>query len=141
MDKRPDSKTASKTILIVDDEFGVLEVLEFVLADVGYSVVTAANGRDALARVQETKPELIVLDFMLPLVDGAGVLQALAANPEFSSIPVILTSALPEETIKQRCKGYTLFLRKPYKIDPLLNAVTTLLNTSETNTRRKPKHR
>jgi CheY-like chemotaxis protein len=138
MDKRPDSKPAGKTILIVDDEFAVLEVLEFVLADMGYSIVTAANGRDAMARVQEAKPELIVLDFMLPIMDGAAVLAALAANPQYSAIPVILTSALPEETVKQRCKGYSLFLRKPYKIDPLLNAIAGLLNTAEV-TVSKPK--
>jgi len=112
----------------VDDELAVLEVLEFVLADLGYSVVTAPNGRDALVRVQEAKPELMVLDFMMPIMDGAAVLKALAANPDYSSIPVIVTSALPEETVKEHCKGYSLFLRKPYKIEPLLNAITTLLS-------------
>ena len=138
MEKFPESKPASKTILIVDDEFGVLEVLGFILVDMGYSVVTAVNGRDALARVRESKPELMILDFMMPIMDAAAVLRALAANPEYCSIPVIVTSALPEETVKARCTGYSLFLRKPYKIGPLLNAITTLLNNAQVTGGRKP---
>ncbi|SRR5579875_1417929 len=135
MAKPLDSNPAGRTILIVDDEAGVLEVLEFILTDLGYSVVTALNGRDALMRVQENKPELIVLDLMMPVMDGAAVLKVLAASPEYSSIPVIVTSALPEESVKERCLGYDSFLRKPYKIDPLVNAIATLLD------KRKPKNR
>lgn len=141
MEKFPDSNSAGKTILIVDDEFGVLEVLEFILADNGYSVVTAVNGRDALARISEAKPELMILDFMMPIMDAAAVLKALAANPEYSSIPVIVTSALPEETVKARCPDYNLFLRKPYKIEPLLNAITTLLNNAQVTEPHKPRAR
>jgi CheY-like chemotaxis protein len=125
------SKPAGTTILIVDDELSVLEVLEFILSDLGYAVVTAVNGRDALARVKEAKPALIVLDLMMPVLDGAGVLKALAASPEYQSIPVIVTSALPEETVKERCKGYDLFLRKPYKTGPLLSAIGRLLKKAE----------
>lgn len=131
MEKRLDSKPAGETILIADDEFGVLEVLEFILSDLGYRVVTALNGRDALVRVKEAHPQLIVLDFMMPVMDGPGVLKALAENPEFRSIPVIVTSALPEETVKERCSGYSVFLRKPYKTEPLLEAISTLLNKAK----------
>jgi CheY-like chemotaxis protein len=127
METRLDSKPAGTTILVVDDEFGVLEVLEFFLTDVGYSVLTALNGRDALARLKQARPDVIVLDIMMPVMDGAAVLKALAADPEYRSIPVIVTSALPEETVKQRCTGYSLFLRKPYKTEPLLEAIESLL--------------
>ena len=127
METRLDSKPAGTTILVVDDEFGVLEVLEFFLTDVGYSVLTALNGRDALARLKQARPDVIVLDIMMPVMDGAAVLEALAADPEYRSIPVIVTSALPEETVKQRCTGYSVFLRKPYKTEPLLEAIESLL--------------
>jgi CheY-like chemotaxis protein len=128
METRLDSKPAGTAILIVDDEFGVLEVLEFILTDLGYSVMTALNGRDALARLKQARPDVIVLDLMMPVMDGAAVLKVLAAEPEYRSIPVIVTSALPEETVRQRCTGYTLFLRKPYKTEPLLEAIEKVLN-------------
>jgi CheY-like chemotaxis protein len=127
MGKVLDSKTASKTILIVDDEFGVLEVLEFFLSDLGFNVSSALNGHDALERLNEVKPDLIILDFMMPVLDGAGVLKALAKSEGTNAIPVILTSALPEATIKQRCSGYDVFLRKPYKTQNLLQAIDTIL--------------
>jgi CheY-like chemotaxis protein len=128
MGKAPDSRTAGKTILIVDDEFGVLEVLEFFLSDLGFNVTSALNGRDALARLRESKPDLIILDFMMPVLDGAGVLDALAGSEDTNAIPVILTSALPEATIKQRCSGYDMFLRKPYRTENLVQAIEKILN-------------
>jgi CheY-like chemotaxis protein len=127
MEKPPDSNRIGKTILIVDDEFGVLEVLEFFLLDLGFDVISALNGRDALARLSEAKIDLIILDFMMPVLDGAGVLKTLAGNEGTNTIPVILTSALPEATIKQRCSGYDLFLRKPYTTENLFNAIDALL--------------
>jgi CheY-like chemotaxis protein len=58
---------AKKTILIVDDEFGILEVLESILSDAGFTVISAINGQEALARLQKTVPDLVILDFMMPL--------------------------------------------------------------------------
>jgi len=127
MEKSLDSKPAAKTILIVDDEFGILEVVEYILADLGYSVVSALNGQDALARLKETVPDLIILDFMMPIMDGAALLKALRADSKCGSIPVVLTSALPEASIRERCDGYDIFLRKPYKTEKLIEAITELL--------------
>lgn len=127
MEKSLDSKPAAKTILIVDDEFGILEVVEYILADLGYSVVSALNGQDALARLKETMPDLIILDFMMPIMDGAALLKALRADSKYGSIPVVLTSALPEASIRERCDGYNIFLRKPYKTEKLIEAITGLL--------------
>jgi CheY-like chemotaxis protein len=98
--------------------------------DLGFDVISALNGRDALARLSEAKPDLIILDFMMPVLDGAGVLKALARNEGTNTIPVILTSALPEATIKQRCSGYDIFLRKPYKTEDLVRAIEALLQVT-----------
>jgi CheY-like chemotaxis protein len=127
MEKSLDSKPAAKTILIVDDEFGILEVVEYILADLGYSVISALNGQDALARLKETLPDLIILDFMMPVMDGATMLKILRADSKYSSIPVVLTSALPEASIMERCDGYNIFLRKPYKTEKLLDAISGLI--------------
>jgi CheY-like chemotaxis protein len=117
-----------KTILIVDDEFGILEVLESILRDAGYEVITAINGREALVRLSESKPNLVVTDFMMPLLDGAGILQYMRADDGFRKIPVILASALSEKTISEQCSGYDVFLRKPYKTERLIKEISRLLN-------------
>ena len=117
-----------KTILIIDDEFGIVEVVEFILIDAGYRVISALNGQEGLARLEETTPDLVMVDFMMPIMDGAAVIKAMRADERFGKIPVILTSALPEQTIKQRCDGYNAFLRKPYKTETLTEEIARQLD-------------
>ena len=119
--------SAKKTILIVDDEFGILEVLESILDDAGFKVVTAVNGQDALTRLKRIIPDLVIVDFMMPLLDGAGVIGAMRASEKLRAVPVILASALPEKTISERCTGYQAFLRKPFKIERLMEEISRLL--------------
>jgi CheY-like chemotaxis protein len=121
---------AGKTILIVDDEFGVLEVLEFILSDAGFTVVSAINGREALTRLAETSPDLVIVDFMMPILDGNAVIKAIRSDDRLRDIPIILASALPEKTIRERCDGYTTFLRKPYKTEQLMEEISRLLDHS-----------
>ena len=124
---------AGKTILIVDDEFGVLEVLEFILIDAGFKVVSALNGQEALARLEETRPDLAIVDFMMPILDGNGVIKAIRSDNRLRDIPIILASALPEKTIRERCDGFTTFLRKPYKTEQLMEEIYKLLDHSSSN--------
>ena len=70
------------TVLVVEDEWVIAEVLAVTLADAGYQVITAANGRQALASLAETRPDVIVTDTMMPILDGPGLLAALAADPD-----------------------------------------------------------
>lgn len=133
MEKRNKAGPAGKTILIVDDEFGVLEVLEFILNDAGFKVVSAVNGQEALARLEETRPDLAIVDFMMPILDGNGVIKAIRSDNRLRDIPIILVSALPEKTIRERCDGYTTFLRKPYKTEQLMEEISKLLDHSASN--------
>jgi CheY-like chemotaxis protein len=126
------SQNAGKTILIVDDEFGVLEVLEFILSDAGFTVVSALNGQDALTRLKETRPDLVVVDFMMPILDGSAVIQAIRSDDGLRDIPIILASALPEQTVRARCGGYNSFLRKPYKTEQLMAEISKLIDHSGT---------
>jgi CheY-like chemotaxis protein len=128
MEKSLKACAAKKTILIVDDEFGILEVLESILSDAGFKVISAINGQDALTRLQETLPDLVIVDFMMPLLDGAGVIKAMRADNKFSAVPVILASALPEKTIRERCVGYQAFVHKPFKTERLMEEVSRLLD-------------
>ncbi|MEA2681132.1 MAG: hypothetical protein QOK03_2854 [Candidatus Binataceae bacterium] len=118
----------AKTILIIDDEVGILEVVESILNDAGYKTVSALNGEEGLSRLAKTIPDLVMVDFMMPIMDGSGVIKAMRADERFRQIPVILTSALPEQSIKQRCEGYNAFLRKPFKTEALMEEISRLLD-------------
>jgi len=115
-------------VLVVDDEFGTVEVLVAALEDAGYRVLTAANGRRALERLEENKPDLVVSDFMMPLMDGAALVRAIRSDPQFRDIPVIMMSAAPETALRKRLDGYEAFLRKPFRVPALLELIASLLN-------------
>jgi CheY-like chemotaxis protein len=119
-----------RTVLVVDDEFGTVEVLVAALEDAGYRVLTAANGRRALERLEENKPDLVVSDFMMPLMDGAAMVQAMRANPAFRDIPVIMVSAAPEAALRRHLDGYEAFLRKPFRIPALLEIIRSIFERS-----------
>ncbi len=114
----------ARTVLVVDDEFGVAEVLDAILTDEGYRVITATNGRQALARIAEQRPDLVLLDYMMPILDGVAVLRALSADPAADGLPVVVMSALPEEAISTETGRYAAFLRKPFQIRTVLAAVS-----------------
>jgi CheY-like chemotaxis protein len=116
-------------ILIVDDEFSVAEVLESILVDAGHEVVTAINGQQGLERLHERVPDLVLLDFMMPIMDGPALLKAMRGNPAYQSIPAVVMSSLPENTIARSAEGmYTAFLRKPFKLGAVVKVVNAALN-------------
>ena len=117
------------TVLVVDDEFGVAEVLEAILTDEGYGVILAANGRQGLARVNDSQPDVVLVDYMMPVLDGVGLVRALAANPAHAHLPVILMSSLPEEAIKSQLDGYAAFLRKPFRVATVLTTLQRVLRS------------
>jgi CheY-like chemotaxis protein len=117
-----------RTVLVVDDDYGIIEVLVAPLEEAGYRVLTAANGRRALDSLEETKPDLVISDFMMPLMDGAALVQAMRANPEYRDIPVIMMSAAPESALRKHIDGYVAFLRKPLRVSKLLEHIAALFN-------------
>lgn len=116
-----------KTILVVDDEFGIAEALSSTLTDEGYRVFTAANGKQGMALIAEVHPDLVVTDFMMPIVGGQGLIAAMRADPVSANIPVILMSAVSELEISKTTNGYRAYLRKPFDLDSLLSTVARLL--------------
>ncbi|WP_046865546.1 response regulator [Microvirga massiliensis] len=116
-----------KTVLVVDDEFSIALLLAAVLEDEGYRVITAANGRQALERMAETKPDLIISDFMMPIMDGAALGRAVRAHPTYRNIPMIMTSGLPENAIHEQFDGYSAYLRKPFFEPALLKVLSEVL--------------
>lgn len=110
-------------ILVVDDEFGILELLEAALTDEGHRVLTATNGRVALDRMRTERPDLVITDFVMPVMGGAELLQAISADADLATIPRVVMSSLPEAAIAERCFGYAAFVRKPFRIAALLDLV------------------
>ncbi|HET6803921.1 MAG TPA: response regulator [Frateuria sp.] len=115
------------TVLVVDDEFGVAEVLEAILQDEGYRVVTAINGRQGLDRARETPPDLILLDLMMPIMGGAAMLEALRADAALAHVPVVVMSSLDEAAVRDSCSGYRAFLRKPFRMAEVLRLLPLLM--------------
>ncbi|HSU05962.1 MAG TPA: response regulator [Acetobacteraceae bacterium] len=116
------------TVLIVDDEISILEVLEDVLLDAGFVVVTAMNGREGLERLNETMPDLVLLDLMMPVMDGPGMLRGMATNPAYRDIPVVMMSSLPRESVAAASDGFAAFLRKPFRIEVLVQTIRRVLD-------------
>ncbi len=104
-------------ILLVDDEPFNLDVLEQELEDLGLEIQRAADGREALARVSESPPDMIFLDLMMPVMDGFLVLERLQAHKEWRSIPVIIISALTDmdSIVRGIEMGAVDFLPKPFE--------------------------
>ena len=115
-----------KRILVVDDETSILETIQEILAAEGYSVELARNGAEALDRMGQTRPDMVLLEVMMPVLDGFGMLDRLRADPEKGKVPVVLMSAghVPSERRQQ----VTQYLPKPFELEALLNAVSRALD-------------
>jgi CheY-like chemotaxis protein len=108
-------------ILIVDDEFGIVETLQDLLQDEGYRTATALNGRQALERMAAERPSLVLLDYMMPVMNGPALLEAMEKDPHLRDIPVVIMSASPAES--WRHLRAAAFLPKPFELEALLTIV------------------
>jgi CheY-like chemotaxis protein len=115
------------TVLVVDDEFGIAELIVDVLTDKGHRVVTAANGRQGLEVLARERPSLVFLDYMMPVLDGAGMLRGMAEDASLNGVPVVMMSSIPEATVAERCRGYSAFMRKPFRIAEVIAMTERLL--------------
>ena len=118
------------TVLVVDDEFGIADLIDAVLTDEGHRVLTAANGRQGLEVLGKQPLDMVFLDYMMPVMDGATMLRNLGAHPVLRNIPVVLMSSMPEVTVAERCSGYVSFLRKPFRIAEVVALALRLLPKS-----------
>lgn len=109
-----------KTVLIIDDEFGIVEALCALLTDEGFRTHGAVDGKQGLAKLDQVQPDLVLLDFMMPVIDGPAVLRVLRAHPVWHDVPVILMSAVPESVVRELCGDtFQAFLQKPFNVDDL----------------------
>lgn len=115
-------------ILCVDDENDILLILRTALKD-DYDVTTASNGPDALMAVDEDKPDLVILDYMMPDMDGLEVLEEIRRQPHSANLPVIFLTGISDRTkIRQALdRGTSFYLVKPFEYADLMNKVALAL--------------
>lgn len=123
----PVKRQLVKTILVVDDELANAEVLSFILAEEGYRVFTASNGQHGLERIHEVQPDLVLVDFMMPIMNGAAMVHAMREAPAMRHIKIMMHSSLSEPVIRQHVVDYDAFLRKPYNLDFALRSIHELI--------------
>ena len=116
---------AGKKILVVDDEADILHFLELVLAERGYAVLTAPGGQQALAQARTHVPDLVLLDIMMPQMDGWEVLRLLRVDPRTAGIPVAMISARTDakDRVQGLQEGALDYICKPFSLDELLAKV------------------
>ena len=118
------------TILVVDDEYLIADILSFALEDEGFSVVTASNGRKGLDALDRVKPALIITDFMMPAMDGLEFATAVRALPSLHQVPIILISGAQAHIGMQRPDLFDAVLPKPFNIDAIIAEVRKLLHSA-----------
>jgi CheY-like chemotaxis protein len=118
-----------KKILIVDDEPHMLRVTELSLRKGGFELVIGRNGRQALELAARERPDVIVMDVVMPELDGLAALAQLKAHPETAGIPVIMLTARGQTVARQQAEtsGAALYLTKPFSPSQLLAEVQHLL--------------
>lgn len=120
-------------ILVVDDEKAIVDVIRTNLEYEGYDVVTAYDGLEALEKVDQEKPDLVILDIMMPKLDGYEVLQALRGQPETQDIPVIVLTAYPSDIGAMAAFRHDVdsYLSKPFQPEEMISLVERILSEEE----------
>lgn len=129
---------ANRNVLVIEDDKVLGQMVTEILDDVGFEVITAVNGRIAFEKLKQTQIDFIVLDILLPEMDGFEIYAQLQTQPETKDIPVMLVTAWADERNIERASqmGIQHFLPKPFTEDELLYTILTLLVDSS---RRKEK--
>ena len=124
-DVKSEQKTAKTRIVVVDDSVGMRTVTKSLLEKAGYEVETAGDGFEALSRIVEFHPQLILIDVMIPRVNGYQVCAVIKQNPMFKDIPIILLGARDSlyDRVRGRMVGASQYLLKPFSRDELLEVI------------------
>ena len=119
-----------KKILLVDDEVDLVETVRFSLEGEGYHVLVSFNGEDALNKARKETPDLILLDLMLPKLDGYKVCRLLKFDERYKHIPILMLTAKTQEKDKILGKetGADEYITKPFDMDGLVEKIRVYLN-------------
>ena len=120
-----------KKILLVDDEQDIVETLKFVLESEGYTCFCAYNGEDGLKLAKEIIPDLMVLDVMMPKINGFKISRLLKYDAKYKNIPILMVTARSQEEDKLIGEetGADEYITKPFDLDEVVKTVQKYLNT------------
>lgn len=118
-----------KKILIVDDEADIIEILQFVLEQEGYECITAFDGEEGLKLAREANPDLIILDVMMPKINGYKISRLLKYDSKYKDIPILMITARSQEEDKVIGEetGADEYITKPFKVDYVVEKVKAYL--------------
>ncbi len=124
-----------RKILVVDDEPNVIRSLTFVLEKEGYDVSSATNGEGAMAKIQESKPDLMFLDVMMPKKNGYEVCKEVKSNPSLSDIHIIMLTAKGQQADREKGlnAGADEFMTKPFSLKMIVGKVKKILEDGHEN--------
>jgi CheY-like chemotaxis protein len=117
-------------ILLANDDLDLLELCQSLLEDEGHTVERVINGREALERAQTWLPDLVLLDWVMPELDGGSATKILRANPSTAAIPILMMSGSTDGEEQARDAGADAFLRKPFRAADLLRHIDNLLSAT-----------
>ena len=121
------TKPATGRVLIIEDDWDILEVLKLMLEDEGHQVVTATDGRDALAAAAAKRFDVVVMDISMPEMSGIEIAQALRADPKTADVQIAIHTGLQERWVKERFPDYDLFLTKADDVSRLVAGIAKLV--------------
>lgn len=122
-------KLRTAKVLVIDDEPEITDIVQTFLTESGYSVDVLNNARDAVTRAKEFKPDVILLDIMMPGADGYTVCQWIKAEPELAAVPVIFLTGKDRNDDQGRSfkAGGDMFIKKPFSCERLLEIVNIVV--------------
>ena len=130
--------STEKRILVVEDDEAIRHGTQLRLDCMGYSVITAVDGADGFAKAKMHHPDLIMMDIRMPKMDGLEALRRLKSEPSTDSIPVVMSSASPDDQWNAIDSGAAFFLRKPYSNTALLATVACSVRENPFSSSREP---
>jgi two-component system alkaline phosphatase synthesis response regulator PhoP/two-component system response regulator VicR len=115
---------------VVDDEPAMLRLMEFIMQRKGYGMLTATNGEEALQVIRQQRPDLVLLDIMMPRLDGYEVAEAIRKDPATAEIPIVMLSAKAQNEDIERglAVGVDTYVTKPFDPEKLAETVAALLS-------------
>lgn len=121
----------TKSVLIIEDEPFIIEALSFLLEREGFQLSAYSDGEGCVDFIKKIKPDLIILDMMLPNISGMQILENLRNSTEFSNLPVLMLTAKGQTKDRQAAEnaGASLFMTKPFSNDEIIANVHKLLQT------------
>ena len=125
-------------ILVVEDDPSIRRLIEYTLEGEGYQVIAVGNGEQALNQIQTEQPGLVILDMVLPDINGPEICERLRASPETAALPVIIltTRQTPVDALTSRQTGIDTYLAKPIDLDALLDRVVAILSPAGSSQRK-----